>query len=168
MTEYFASELMPGVSMFRCTRLSASLQVKSCAQMWTEANAAGGAAERLFRCQLCPVGAGHAGAVDPTYHRLRGTAICSRCHRAELRLIGGNVCVGCKNREYEWVRGRNAKGKFPALHPALARRALTVSIGGAVKRVARDLTASTTELVVELLRDSGQRVVFGMGVVRRG
>lgn len=162
VVEYFESELLPGRPMFRCSRLSASLQVDRCGSMWSEANGRN-APERLDRCRGCTIGARHAGAVDPAYHRLRGTTTCSRCHRADLRLIGGNVCVGCKNREYEWVKGRNAKGKFPVQHPTLARRRVTVMTGGRVRVVGRELTASTTELVVELLRDSPDRVVFGLG-----
>lgn len=160
--EYFESELLPGRPMFRCARLAASLQVERCASMWGEANARN-APDRLSRCRGCAVGAGHAGAKDPAYHRVRGMAMCARCHRCDLRLIGGNVCVSCKNREYEWVSGRNAKGKFPVLHPVLARRRVTVLVGGRVRVVGRELTASSLELVVELLRDTADRVVFGLG-----
>lgn len=161
---YFESELMPGKPMFRCDRLAASLRVASCAEMWREANASGQMPERLFRCRACPIGAAHAGESDASYHRLRGLTICSRCHRTDLRLIGGNVCVGCKNREYEWVKGKNAKGQFPKLHPVLARRRCTVLVGGSVRVLVRELTTATDELVVELLRDSGRAVVFGFGV----
>ena len=159
--EYFElPDLMPGRPMFRCVRLSASLQVSRCSAMWALANEA---ADSGSSCLGCKVGAAHAGVGDPSQHWLRGSGACSRCHRTDLRLIGGNVCVGCKNREYEWVKGRNAKGKFPAFHPTLAPRCVVVSVGGKTQRVARSLTASTTELVVELLRDRSGRVLFGQG-----
>lgn len=161
--EYLTSELLPGRPMFRCSRMSATLQVSSCVGMWREANAGTGVPERGAQCRGCPVGAVHAGEVDPTGHRLRGMPVCSRCHRTDLRLIGGNVCVGCKNREYEWVKGKNAKGKFPACHPPLERRRVVYRAGDRVATLVRDRTASTTELVVELLRDSPSRVVFGLG-----
>lgn len=161
-TVYFESELLPGRPMFRCAKLAASLQVSRCASMWTEANARH-APDRLDQCRGCTIGARHAGAVEPAYHRLRGTTTCARCHRTDLRLIGGSLCVSCKNREYEWVNGRNRRGKFPMLHPAMARRRLTVLIGGKVRVVARELTTSSLELVVELLRDAPERVVFGLG-----
>lgn len=163
--EYFESELLPGRPMFRCSRLAASLQVSRCASMWTEANGRS-PPERLDRCRGCTIGAGHAGAKDPAYHRLRGAPMCSRCHRTDLRLIGGNLCVSCQNRAYEWVKGRNAKGKFPVQHPVLARRRVTVLTGGRVRVVGREMTTSTLELVVELLRDSPDRVVFGLGIGR--
>lgn len=161
--EYFESELLPGRAMFRCSRISATLQVSTCAGMWREANAGTGIPERGAQCRACVVGAQHAGQVDPTGNRLRGMPVCSRCHRTDLRLIGGNVCVGCKNREYEWVKGRNAKGKFPACHPPLERRRVTYRVGGEVCTLVRERTVNTTELVVELLRDSPNRVVFGLG-----
>lgn len=94
---------------------------------------------------------------------MRGLGVCSRCQRTDLRLIGGNVCVGCKNREYEWVKGCNAKGKFPICHPPMHRRRVNVCAGGVARAVVRDLTVSTLELVVEALRDSPTRVVFGLG-----
>lgn len=164
--EYSTNPLMPGVAVFRCTRMSATLQVASCRQMWTQANEGGSPPERLFQCRSCPVGAGHAGVQDPAGHVMRGLGVCSRCQRTDLRLIGGNVCVGCKNREYEWVKGCNAKGKFPVCHPAMHRRRVNVCAGGVARVVARDLTVSTVELVVEALRDSPTRVVFGLGRIQ--
>lgn len=161
---YFESELLPGRPMFRCDRLSASLQVSRCAQMWRDAAQTRG--EKSGLCLGCQVGAAHAGEVDASYHRLRATTTCSRCHRGDLRLIGGNVCVGCKNREYEWVKGRNAKGKFPACHPRLDPRRLVYATEAGVHVVARERTASTLELVVEVLRDSPKRALFGFGVGR--
>ena len=160
---YFESDLLPGKPMFRCDRLSASLQVDRCASMWSEANVKGPPPDRVQRCRGCPVGACHAGAQDPSYHRLRGLPVCSRCQRTDLRLIGGNICVSCQNRGYEWVKGSNAKGKFPVCHPPMARRRVTYSAGGVVRSLSREWTVATTELVTELLRDSSSRVVFGLG-----
>lgn len=82
-----------------------------------------------------------------------------------MRLIGGNVCVSCKNREYEWVKGKNARGKAPVSHPVLERRRVCVRRGDRVVCVDRALSSSTLELVVEVLRDSSTRAVFGLGKV---
>lgn len=161
--EYFESPLLPGKPMFRCDRMLATLQVASCVGMWREANGRASPPESSVRCRQCPIGAGHAGVVDGSMSPLRGTTMCSRCHRTDLRLIGGNLCVGCKNREYEWVKGANAKGKPPVRHPALARRALRVLRDGRVTVVVRELTASPMELIVEVLRDSVKQPVFGLG-----
>lgn len=161
--EYFENPLLPGKRMFRCDRLSASLQVTACSGMWAEANAAGHPPERLFRCKQCPIGAIHAGVADANMSALRGTGICSRCNRTDLRLIGGNICVGCQNRQYEWIKGKNAKGKTPVHHPVLSRRLVRYVCDGQVRVLARAYTVSAGELVVELLRDRSKRVVLGRG-----
>jgi hypothetical protein len=105
----------------------------------------------------------HAGREKPDASPLWGTSICSRCHRTDLRLIGGNICVGCKNREYECLKGKNAKGKAPVKHPRLERRSVRYVVAGEVKTLVRANTVSADELVVELLRDSGGRVLLGRG-----
>lgn len=166
--EYFENPLLPGKKMFRCERLTASLQVTACSGMWLEANTGDHSPERLFRCKQCPLGAVHAGVDDANMSALKGTGICSRCNRTDLRLIGANICVGCKNREYEWVKGKNAKGKPPAHHPVLCRRLVRYVCDGQVRVLARALTASADELVVELLRDRAKRVVLGRGFVGGG
>ena len=164
--EYFELALMPGKPVFRCERLLATLQVTACSKMWTEANSSNDAPERLGRCRQCSVGAGHAGVQNSSMSPLRGMTVCSRCKRTDLRLIGGNICVGCKNREYEWVKGSNAKGKFPVMHPPLNRRSLRVWVDGRVLHLVRELTASIDELVIEVLRDSVKQPVFGFGKSR--
>lgn len=168
---YFEMPEMPGRKMFRCTAMRASLQVEACKRMWTEANGKA-APERLHHCKQCQVGAMHVGVQDAALNALRGTATCARCHRTDMRLIGGNICVCCKNREYEWVKGRNGRGKFPITHPPLAKRAVRYVVAGRVQVLERKLTASMDELTVELLRDSEKRVMLGWGrgrtLVRQG
>ena len=68
--------------------------------------------------------------LDANMSPLKGTPVCARCHRTDLRLIGGNVCVGCKNCEYEWLKGRNSRDKPPAHHPALERPSVSYLWGG--------------------------------------
>lgn len=159
---YQPSDLMPGQLMFGCQRLAATLRVASCVQMWKRANE-GPPPENLMRCRGCPIGAVHAGASNPTFHPLRGTTTCSRCHGTDKRLIGANLCVSCKNREYEWVRGRNAKGKFPTQHPHLRRYRISVCVNGRARVLTRELATGPLELVVEALRDSKSRVMVGFG-----
>lgn len=161
--EYFELALMPGKPVFRCERLLATLQVSACRKMWTEANSSGDAPESLGRCRQCSVGAEHAGVQNSSMSPLRGTTVCSRCQRTDLRLIGGNICVGCKNREYEWVKGANAKGKFPVMHPPLERRSVRFWVDGRVVTLVRNLTVSVDELLIEVLRDSVKQPVFGFG-----
>lgn len=162
--EYFENPLMPGKPMFRCDRLAATLKVESCAAMWREANASQHGAQKNFKCMQCRVGAEHAGEVDASQSWLRSIPACSRCHRADLRLVGGNICIGCYNRQREWVVGRNGKGKFPVRCAPLEPRAVVYVVQGRVERLSRPLTTGTLELVVEVLRDSQKRAVFGWGV----
>lgn len=161
---YFENPLMPGKKMFLCTGLNASLAVDSCKVMFASANATKDAPDNLMRCRGCKVGACHSGASTPDASSLRGKNICSRCQRTDLRLIGENVCVSCKNREYECRKGRNAKGKAPTKHPKLERRSLRYCLGGETRTLVRAATISTDELVVELLRDSPGRVLMGRGI----
>jgi hypothetical protein len=153
---------MPGVAMFKCERLHASLQVGKCRDMWVATNE--GAIGGCERCGKCQVGAGHAGVTGSSFSPLRGTMTCARCHRTDQRLIGGNVCVSCYNRAREWLSGKNAKGSKPCKHPALERRVVRYVEDGVVRVMSRAHTVGMGELVVEVLRDSGKRVVFGRGL----
>lgn len=160
---YSTSELIPGATVFRCERMTATLQVSSCARMWADARDGKGMNDR---CRGCSVGAAHNGSPDPSTSPICGRPVCARCGGQGQRLIGRNVCVSCKNREYEWLKGRNAKGKPPACHPTLERRRVVYRCGSSVRVLQRELTASTGELVIELLRDSPTRVAIGFGVGR--
>jgi len=161
--EYFEIPEMPGKKMFACAPLKAGMmQVATCAVMWTQANGKD-APDRLGKCKQCTVGAGHAGVTDAAFNPIRGSHMCSRCNRTDMRLIGGNICVCCMNRQYEWVKGKNGRGKFPVTHPVLSKRRMTYVVAGMVKTLQRPLTASQDELTIELLRDSDKKVVFGWG-----
>jgi hypothetical protein len=147
--------------MFRCDRLSASLRVQACGEMWQQANGKS-PPDRLWQCKGCPLGAQHAGAGDAAMNPLRGTTTCTRCHRTDMRLIGGIVCVSCANRAYEWRKGKNARGVFPKHHPELVRFRVRYATQGEARVLERE-AAGVGELVVELLKDSETCVVFGMG-----
>jgi hypothetical protein len=76
-------------------------------------------------------------------------------------MIARRVCVSCKNREYEVVRGRNAKNTAPTL--VLDPRRLAVAYGEPDQRIAevRDpLTVDALELAVQLLGSVSGRLAF--------
>jgi hypothetical protein len=161
MPDYFELPEIPGKPMFRCDSMRASIQVASCSSNWLSANAKGEPPERLFNCHRCPVGAMHAGRPQTAVGAFKGTHTCARCQRTDLRLIRAQICIGCYNREREYIKGANAKGKFPTQHPTLAARTIRFLSDQAIAVLKRPHTISTDELVIEALRDSLGRVIFG-------
>lgn len=162
--EYFTIPELPDRQMFRCERLAATLQVKSCADRWVEANSKA-APERLDLCKNCPIGAKHAGVGEISLSPLRGMSICARCHQGTTRLVRKHLCVSCANREYEYRKGRNAKGSAPIKHPPLHRLELKIQAGTTVQRL-RMQAVSTEELVIAALRDTSKQVTFAFNPVR--
>lgn len=159
MTEYFELPELPGRQMFRCVKRQATLQVEACSGMWRSANERG-APERLDQCRNCPLGAKHAGVGEISLSPLRGASICARCHTGTTRLIRKHLCVSCVNREYEYRKGRNARGTAPVTHPPLLALEIRYLAGDRPARLAID-AVSPTELVVAALRDSSKQVTFG-------
>ena len=115
MTErpaYRELDFARGQRYFDCKALRASLSTTACAQRW--AAAAPGTA-----CHQCPVGRMHHEDHSPTTRAGRRPSdrqvgACLRCGRTDLRIVKvDGICVSCANRQYEWIKGRNAKGKPP-------------------------------------------------------
>lgn len=158
MVEYFSQPAVPGKAYFRCERYRATLSTESCAGMWRESNHDG--LEHRDRCRCCALGAEHAGEAGANLAALKGTLTCGRCHRPAMRLIKGHLCVSCKNREYEWIKGRNAKGSRPVHMTPLSPRRLYFREGEATRTLSMPLVADIDELIVAALRDSGKRVQF--------
>lgn len=158
--QYFTiPELGPDRPMFRCERRSATIQASACATMWRGANDQREPEERFLSCRNCQIGARHAGINQASLSPLRGMSICARCHTGTTRLIRGHLCVSCMNRQYEYLKGRNAKGKTPVRHPTLYQIPLRYSAGGVVKRISMQ-AADSEELVVATLRDERKQVTF--------
>ena len=115
MTErpaYRTLDIAPGQRYFDCATLRASLSTTACGQRW--AAAAPGTA-----CHECPIGRLHHADHNPTNRAGRRPSdrqvgACLRCGRTDLRIIvSTGTCISCWNRESEWRKGRNAKGKPP-------------------------------------------------------
>lgn len=109
---YRALDIAPGQRYFDCETLRASLSTTSCAARW--AGAPPGSA-----CHKCVIGRLHHTDHNPTRRPGRRPVdnevrACARCGRTDLRIIRATcLCVSCQNRQYEWLKGRNAKGKPP-------------------------------------------------------
>ncbi len=131
---------VPGKRHFRCEKLSASMSSDDCSGRYTRSIAGD---ERTSACRFCPIGAVHAGKVDPlqaasssakikiTRHPDQGTR-CTRCGRSDLRLIhaSGDICVSCWNRQREWKLGRDARGKAPKTYVPLRARRVGIIVNG--------------------------------------
>lgn len=162
MVDYVEMPEMPGVPMFKCERLRATLAVSSCANMWRGGNRDG--IERLDRCKACPIGAVHAGETAASMSPMMGQCICARCHRGATRLVGKALCVSCYNRQREWLIGANSKGTAPTKMAPLSRRRIRFLSGSDPVNLVLDNSRDTMELVVTALRDSKKRVTFAFSV----
>jgi len=154
-------ELVSGMQHFECSRMRATLSVPACAANWRRGHHEGDLARQ--RCKGCALGALHAGEAGASQSPLLGTLICGRCHRTATRLIGKHLCVSCKNREYEALHGRNGKGNHPTKLTAsmLTKRSISYRAGGKWLVRTIDLTTSSDELIVAVLRDERKAAQFG-------
>lgn len=159
--DYFEMPEMPGKKVFRCEKRRATITCEACAKMWRGASEKI-TAERFWLCKGCQIGAQHAGVGNATLSPLFGAPICARCQRGATRLIHGHICVSCANRQYEYRKGKNARGNTPVTHPHLYRISIRYQTDGRTKTVARPDSASLTELVVAALRDEPKQVTFCM------
>ncbi len=85
-----------------------------------------------------------------------------------MRLVRGNLCVSCYNREREVVKGKNARGVPPSKLARLDPRAICYSENGRVRVHRTERTAGPVELLVAALRDARHEVAFGWRAPRHG
>jgi len=117
--------LVQGQTHFRCERLHAEISTGECVRRWQGAKQR--KHERLVSCQRCPTGAIHAQLESPPAPQSATTlapapvkaSLCIRCGRPATRLIWGELCPSCSNREVEWRRGANGRGTLPILFKPL-------------------------------------------------
>ena len=149
---------LPGTTFFDCTRLLAGLTTSACADMWRSTNE--GHSERYTACRSCLIGAAHAGVSNASRSPIRGALVCARCGRSATRLIHKHICVSCANREYELIKGRNARGMVPTRLAPLAPRQVFYRAVGRTHAIRRERTTHAGELVIAALRDSVHSVEF--------
>ena len=149
---------IPGATFFDCTRLHAGLKTTACAEMWRAANE--GRSERYTACRSCFVGATHAGVSNASRSPIRGALVCQRCSRGATRLIRKAWCVSCANRQYEIIKGRNARGVAPTRLAPLAPRQVFYMANGRTVLKRMEHTTHFGELIVAVMRDSVHAVAF--------
>jgi len=162
---YYEIAKLPRRKFFRCERLLANLHVEACGEMWIHANTRNDEARR--RCKGCPLGAVHAGEPDANLSYLRGSNVCSRCQRMATRLVNGELCISCQNRQYEWINQRNAKGNIPSEKLRLDARCLRYVDGDAAHFLRRSHSRNLEELMISVVRRASQCVVFGWNPIQQ-
>lgn len=96
----------------------------------------------------CSIGAAHAGERHIERSSFYGSNICPRCHKGTTRrLVGGLLCIGCYNRQREYLNGRNAKGTRPVKLKALYRVPVRYAVDAAGSRV--EVIAGRSALVLD-------------------
>lgn len=158
MVEYFRIEGFDR-NMFACERIRATLSTEGCANNWQQAQKGD---ERRSACRSCPIGAKHAGFEGASCSEFKGSLLCGRCGNTSSRgwLLGGHLCVSCQNREYEWTKGKNAKGSPPSKMLPLLPRVIMIAEAGHPKCIKRSLTQHDAELPLAALRDCQGEVTF--------
>lgn len=156
---YYERPEMPGKRFFRCERRRADIQVSVCASMWSDGQQRG-ASERFWICRGCEVGECHAGADNANKSSFYLKPVCLRCLRMTMRMINNLICVSCVNRQYEYLKGRNARGTRPVAHPPLKKHSITYFSGGKAKTISQPHVTGLVELIVLALRDDPNRVRF--------
>jgi len=157
---YFQIDGAPGLRMFRCARLRATISDRACGTNFKRAQTL--RTDQItgtHLCRDCPLGAHHAGVPFVRRSGLYSIDLCPRCRRYSGRIINGTRCVSCTNREYEWIKGANAKGTPPTMKPLEARR-IRIILGGHVTELRAERTRDTAEMVIGVLRVAEGRVLF--------
>ncbi|WP_128290822.1 hypothetical protein [Afifella aestuarii] len=154
--EYFEAypELMPGIQFFSCSAIGATLRPAHCGARHDRAcrvRSVDDDSDQAFTiCRQCPVGARHAGkeAESPLAPVSPLPAfVCSRCSRGTMRMIGGQICVSCYNREQEARKGRNARGTKPITFQPLRRHHVAIDDGRRVRWLAFEVQNGHEPLV---------------------
>ncbi|WP_293371498.1 hypothetical protein [Nevskia sp.] len=88
---------------------SLRLTVTSCAGMWNKARLLpNGSLEPVMKCRGCAIGAANAGMKPEMSREIAADAKgCTRCRRGARKLIFGDLCLSCYNRQTELRRGIN-------------------------------------------------------------
>lgn len=111
------------MDLFACPRHAGDLRITpaTCARMYRRAIHA----ERfdpITLCLGCPIGAAHAGETIPRVEDIPQPPknLCCRCGATDRRLVRGQICVSCYNREREALRGRVLRRAVTLMPVAIA------------------------------------------------
>lgn len=142
------------MELFQCPQYGGTLRLTpgACAQQYRRAKKVD-QWDQLAPCKGCAIGASHAGEKvehAPPAH------VCLRCDKPAGRLIRGQICVSCYNREREALTGRYRRSKPPA---NLRVTKLAVAIAGAYTPVSVLAASASEAMLMAVRRHPGQPVL---------
>lgn len=123
------------LELFTCPEHPGGLRLtpSACASQFQRAKGAN-PWDSVYRCHGCEIGAANAGCPPPP--PAPGRTLCCRCGRTGLRLIRGQICVSCYNREREVRIGKDRRGNAPKSAPPSFSLALSLGTGAFFQAVA--------------------------------
>ncbi|UIS74683.1 hypothetical protein [Morganella phage Mecenats66] len=157
--KYFKIDGFKG-KVFFCQRLNATLSPESCSRMFCQAKGIDQPETSIAACKGCPIGAEHSGSRVVT--EVIPKNICIRCFKASSRIVKSMLCVSCANRQYEYLKGRNSQGNFPAKHPELFPISVAYRNHDAESSWRMPFAVSITEVMIAAIKIHGDGVVFGL------
>lgn len=145
--------------LFDCPRhQSLKLSALLCAGMWRKAKALPiKSYETVTKCRGCEIGACHAGQkVEASRAAVVSDHHCARCGNPRLKLIQGNICVSCYNRQLEVQRGVNRRGTKPQKAKP-GHEYYAIAIADKARPVRLPLVAHGTEAELTIMRQSTEQ-----------
>ena len=135
------------IELFTCPRYAGGLRLTpmSCAAQWRRGKDAL-PWQSIYPCRGCEIGAVNAG--EPLPAQAPGRTLCCRCGRIGMRLIRGQICVSCYNREREVRIGKDRRGNVPVSLPPAMSLSLSIGVGERFD----GLAASRMELAIHAAR----------------
>ena len=123
------------IELFTCPRYAGGLRLTpmACASQWRRGKDAL-PWQSIYPCRGCEIGAVNAG--EPLPAQAPGRTLCCRCGRTGLRLIRGQICVSCYNREREVRIGKDRRGNVPRSAPPAFSLALMLGNGDSFRAMA--------------------------------
>lgn len=156
--------MVDGVVMVTCDRRNVRLTSSGCARMYLSAKAERPAQwEARAACVGCASGAARAGQPinGAEVAALAWRACCSRCRAGGRRLISGDLCISCWNRNREARIGRDRKGHRPRLADALHTTTIVVTEGEAARLVTEHGVLTAAEVMVRAAKKATRPLLFG-------
>jgi hypothetical protein len=146
---------MNACEMFTCPHHVGNLRLtpQACAQNWKRARKAE-PWDALRVCRGCEIGAGHAGETPAP--QAPSARECLRCGGTDKRLVRGQICISCYNRERELLTGRYRRTVPPQ---GLRVTQMQVLLAGRLEPLPVQVASITEALLVAARRQPGTAIL---------